>query len=190
MEAIICSSYSAMVNGAQQASKRVPWNKGDVTGAKPPPRPKHVWSIRTKLQIEGRARELAMPNLAIDSELRASASASVRGSTTYASPSTRRKDSGGFCRALTQSGASVSGSRISLNAFSSPSRFGIYSRFGRIIGRRFTDRSPVSASRQQQRTAGCLCGTRPAVLRLPKRSRPITCDAASRIRRTFTGAAR
>jgi hypothetical protein len=33
--------------------KRVPWNKGKLTGAKPPLRPKHVWSIRTKLQIEG-----------------------------------------------------------------------------------------------------------------------------------------
>jgi integrase len=50
--------------------KRVPWNKGKVTGAKPPLRPKHVWSIRTKLQIEGRARDLAMFNLAIDSKLR------------------------------------------------------------------------------------------------------------------------
>jgi integrase len=48
----------------------VPWNKGKLTGAKPPLRPKHVWSIRTKLQIEGRARDLAMFNLAIDSKLR------------------------------------------------------------------------------------------------------------------------
>jgi hypothetical protein len=29
-------------------------------------RPKHVWSIRTKLQISGRTRDLAMFNLAID----------------------------------------------------------------------------------------------------------------------------
>ena len=50
--------------------KRVPWNKGKLTGAKPPLRPKHVWSIRTKLPIEGRARDLAMFNLAIDSKLR------------------------------------------------------------------------------------------------------------------------
>src|SRR3979411_2108182 len=49
---------------------RVPWNKGKVTGAKPPLRPKHVWSIRTKLQIEGRGRDLAMFNLATDSKLR------------------------------------------------------------------------------------------------------------------------
>jgi hypothetical protein len=49
------------------APKRAPWNKGKLTGAKPPPRPKHVWSIRTKLQIEGRARSLAMFSLTIDS---------------------------------------------------------------------------------------------------------------------------
>jgi integrase len=52
------------------ATKRLPWNKGKLTGAKPPLRPKHVWSIRTKLQIEGRVRDLAMFNLAIDSKLR------------------------------------------------------------------------------------------------------------------------
>jgi hypothetical protein len=48
----------------------MPWNKGKVIGAKPPLRPKHVWSIRTKLQVEGRTRDLAMFNLAIDSKLR------------------------------------------------------------------------------------------------------------------------
>jgi hypothetical protein len=50
--------------------KRVPWNKGKLIGAKPPLRPKHVWSIRTKLQVEGWTRDLAMFNLAIDSKLR------------------------------------------------------------------------------------------------------------------------
>ena len=48
------------VNATPAPDKRVPWNKSKVTGAKPPLRPKHVWSIRTKLQIEGRARDLAM----------------------------------------------------------------------------------------------------------------------------------
>src|SRR5450755_2760162 len=57
------------VNDAPEL-KRVPWNNGKLTGAKPPLRPKHVWSIRTKLQIEGRTRDLAMFNLAIDSKLR------------------------------------------------------------------------------------------------------------------------
>ena len=55
---------------ATPAPKRVPWNKGKLTGAKSPLRPKHVWSIRTKLQIEGRVRDLAMFNLASDSKLR------------------------------------------------------------------------------------------------------------------------
>jgi len=50
--------------------RRVPWNKGKLIGAKPPLRAKHVWSIRTKLQVEGRMRDLAMFNLAIDSKLR------------------------------------------------------------------------------------------------------------------------
>src|SRR5258707_6017241 len=58
------------VNATPTPQKRLPWNKGSLTGAKPPLRPKHVRSIRTKLQIEGRVRDLAMFNLAIDSKLR------------------------------------------------------------------------------------------------------------------------
>jgi integrase len=54
-----------------QVSGHVPWNKGRLIGARPPLRPKHVWSIRSKLQLEKRTRELAMFNLAIDSKLRA-----------------------------------------------------------------------------------------------------------------------
>jgi len=57
-------------NATPQTSRREPWNKGKLIGAKPPLRPKHVWSIRTKLQIAGRTRDLAMFNLAIDSKLR------------------------------------------------------------------------------------------------------------------------
>jgi hypothetical protein len=53
------------VNVTPTPHKRVPWNKGKLTAAKPPLRPKHVWSIRTKLQIEGCARDLAIFNLAI-----------------------------------------------------------------------------------------------------------------------------
>jgi hypothetical protein len=51
-------------------STRIAWNKGKLIGAKPPLRPKHVWSIRTKLQLQGRSRDLAMLNLATDSKLR------------------------------------------------------------------------------------------------------------------------
>lgn len=49
---------------------RTPWNKGKLIGAKPPLRPSHVWSIRTKLQMQGKKRDLALFNLAIDSKLR------------------------------------------------------------------------------------------------------------------------
>jgi hypothetical protein len=55
---------------ASVAPKRGAWNKGKLIGAKPPLRPKHVWSIRTKLQVADRKRDLAMFNLAIDSKLR------------------------------------------------------------------------------------------------------------------------
>jgi hypothetical protein len=34
--------------------EHTPSNKGKLTAAKPPFRPNHVWSIRTKLQLEGR----------------------------------------------------------------------------------------------------------------------------------------
>src|SRR6516165_3123959 len=50
--------------------KPTPWNKGKLIGPKPPLRPKHVWSIRSRLQVDGRARDLAMFNVAIDSKLR------------------------------------------------------------------------------------------------------------------------
>ncbi|MGB8710193.1 MAG: tyrosine-type recombinase/integrase [Methyloceanibacter sp.] len=47
-----------------------PWNKGKLTGAKPPLRPKHVWAVRTRLHLAGRLRDLALFNLGIDSKLR------------------------------------------------------------------------------------------------------------------------
>jgi hypothetical protein len=53
-----------------QMPRRAPWNKGKLLGTKPPLRTKRVWSIRTTLQVDGRLRDLAMFNLAIDSKLR------------------------------------------------------------------------------------------------------------------------
>ena len=55
---------------AAAAPKRIPWNKGKLIGPRPPLRQKHVWAIRTRLQIERQVRELALFNLAIDSKLR------------------------------------------------------------------------------------------------------------------------
>jgi AraC-like DNA-binding protein len=51
-------------------SKRAPWNKGRLIGQKRPRKPKDVWAIRVRLQLQGRKRDLALFNLAIDSKLR------------------------------------------------------------------------------------------------------------------------
>ena len=40
-----------MNNHDRPSAERAPWNKGKFTGAKPPLRPKHVWLIRSKLQL-------------------------------------------------------------------------------------------------------------------------------------------
>ena len=52
------------------ASKHGPWNKGKIVGAKPPLRPKHVWSIRTKLPGRTPYARSGAVNVAIDSKLR------------------------------------------------------------------------------------------------------------------------
>ena len=49
---------------------RSAWNKAKLIGPKPPLQPKHVWAIRTRLQLDRRIRDLALFNLAIDSKLR------------------------------------------------------------------------------------------------------------------------
>jgi hypothetical protein len=48
-----------------------PWNKGLIVGQKKPLQPKHVWSIRVRLEISSKWRDVALFNLAIDSKLRA-----------------------------------------------------------------------------------------------------------------------
>jgi hypothetical protein len=83
------------------APKRSSWNKGKLIGPKPPLRPKYVWSIRTKLQLEGRTRDLAMFNLAIDRKLRGSDVVSLkvedvapRGQPSIAQRSVKRRRAG------------------------------------------------------------------------------------------------
>ena len=48
-----------------------PWNQGLLVGQKKPLEPKHVWSIRVRLEIARSRRDLVIFNLAIDSKLRA-----------------------------------------------------------------------------------------------------------------------
>ena len=49
---------------------RRPWNKGKLTGQKPPLQPQQIWAIRTRLQLATKVRDLALFNMAIDSKLR------------------------------------------------------------------------------------------------------------------------
>ncbi len=70
--------------------RRQPWNKGKLIGAKPPLRASHVWSIRTKLQLEGRTRDLALFNLAIDSRRLPADQSSKRASCGHRAPPSAR----------------------------------------------------------------------------------------------------
>jgi hypothetical protein len=49
---------------------RLAWNKGRVVGQKRPLQPKHVWSIRVRLEMAAAPRDLALFNMAVDSKLR------------------------------------------------------------------------------------------------------------------------
>ena len=53
------------------AQHREPWNKDKLVGQKAPLKLKEIWSIRIRLELSHRVRELALFNLAIDSKLRA-----------------------------------------------------------------------------------------------------------------------
>ena len=55
-------------NPTDTSLRPAPWNKGKWIGPRPPLRQKHVWAIRTTLQIERQVLDLALFNLAIDSK--------------------------------------------------------------------------------------------------------------------------
>jgi integrase len=59
-----------IIDNSGHSSFCQPWNKGKIIGQKPPLQPKHVWAVRTRLQLSNRKRDLALFNLAIDSKLR------------------------------------------------------------------------------------------------------------------------
>ena len=58
------------IDAAEVSSHRAPWNKGRLIGQKRPLKPKEVWAMRVRLQLEERRRDLALFNLALDSKLR------------------------------------------------------------------------------------------------------------------------
>ena len=49
---------------------RVPWNKGRIIGQKCPLLPRHVWSVRVRLEMASNTRDPALFNMAVDSKLR------------------------------------------------------------------------------------------------------------------------
>jgi Phage integrase family len=46
------------------------WNKSRLLGQKPPLKPREIWSIRIRLQLANKTRDLALFDLALDSKLR------------------------------------------------------------------------------------------------------------------------
>lgn len=47
-----------------------PWNKDRIIGQKKPLQISHIWGIRIRLELEGKTRDLALFNMALDSKLR------------------------------------------------------------------------------------------------------------------------
>ena len=68
-----------------------PWNRGLLVGQKKPLEPKHVWSIRVRLEIARSMRDLAIFNLAIDSKLRACDLVKLRLDDVYSGTNVRRR---------------------------------------------------------------------------------------------------
>jgi hypothetical protein len=62
--------WETITGNAGNAASREPWNKGKIVGQKAPFKPKDIWALRVRLQMEDRVRELALFNLGIDSKLR------------------------------------------------------------------------------------------------------------------------
>jgi integrase len=61
---------NAVSSSSDPCPRRPTSTKGKFRGPKPPLRVGHAWSIRARLQLERRVRDLALFNLAIDSKLR------------------------------------------------------------------------------------------------------------------------
>ena len=72
---------------------RIAWNKGRIIGQKRPLLPRHVWSIRVRLEMAGNARDLALFNLAVDSKLRGCDLVNIRVTDVFAAGQARERAS-------------------------------------------------------------------------------------------------
>jgi hypothetical protein len=59
-----------VIHSNQTHTNRIPWNRGKLVGQKLPLKLRDIWSIRIRLQLANKTRDLALFNLAIDSKLR------------------------------------------------------------------------------------------------------------------------
>jgi site-specific recombinase XerC len=64
------NANSHTVTGTMSAAAREPWNKGKLIGQKVPLKPKDIWSIRVRLEMQHNTKDLALFNLDFDSKLR------------------------------------------------------------------------------------------------------------------------
>jgi len=66
----LSTRWETIMETAANATHREPWSKGKIVGQKAPFKPKDIWALRVRLQMENRVRELALFNLGTDSKLR------------------------------------------------------------------------------------------------------------------------
>jgi hypothetical protein len=62
---------STIVYNSKSTSRKTCWHKGKLVGQKFPLKLEEIWSIRIRLELANKLRELTMFNLALDSKLRA-----------------------------------------------------------------------------------------------------------------------
>jgi site-specific recombinase XerC len=72
---------------------RVAWNRGRSIGQKRPLLPRHVWSIRVRLEMAGNARDLAPFDLTVDRKLRGCDLVGIRGTDVFAAGHAKRRAS-------------------------------------------------------------------------------------------------
>src|ERR1700688_3806396 len=63
------------VGSMEAIMENVPWNKGRLTGQKRPLKPKDVWAIRVRLQLQRRKRDVAVWAEAVRAQLEAALAA-------------------------------------------------------------------------------------------------------------------
>jgi hypothetical protein len=73
------------------AKTQQPWNKRLLVGQKKPIEPKHVWSIRIRLELEARSAISQIFNMAIDSKLRACDLVKLRMDDVYSGTTVRNR---------------------------------------------------------------------------------------------------